>query len=321
MNSVAEDTPKISVIMACYNGERYLAEAIGSIRAQTLKDFELIVVDDGSTDRSLEIAEGQARQDARIRVIRSEINRGISATRNKGIREARAEWVAMMDCDDFSHPDRLQKQMDYLAAHPDIVCVGVFPLMVDEKRNPITVLDIYREKHDDIEQLLLDGHGWAFLDPTSMYRRDIALDLGGYREDMTTSMDTDFFLKMCEQGRIANVPEVLFEYRVHAKSVTHSRSAGQVRQHNLALHEAYRRRNLQRAVPEASAEEDDIGPADLHLKWGWWAFSSDHFKTAWRQGLLAVRHRPGRIDGWKLLACVARAKFLSSGSRKTRATS
>ncbi|MGC4029158.1 MAG: glycosyltransferase family 2 protein [Steroidobacteraceae bacterium] len=303
--------PKVSVVMACYNSERYLAEAIGSIREQSFRDFELIIVNDGSTDRSLEIAQEHARQDGRIRVIHCEHNRGISAALNRGVNEARAEWVAQMDSDDFSYPDRLQKQMDYLATHPEIICVGVFPLMVDEKRYPIIVLDIYHEKHEDIERELLDGHGWALLAPTSLFRRDMALRIGGYREDMTTSMDTDFFLKLGELGKVANVPEVLFEYRVHAKSVTHARKAGQVEQHNMALRDAYARRNLQKAVPEETSAADNVTPADHHLRWGWQAFNSGYSRTAQRQGLLAVARQPWRLEGWKLLACVFRSRLQS----------
>lgn len=311
MSDAAAHVPKVSVLMACYNGERYLAEAIRSIRDQSFKDFELIVLNDGSTDRSLDIAEEQARQDSRIRVVHLEKNGGLSAALNKGLRVARADWVAQMDCDDFAYPDRFQKQLDYLAGHPEVVCIGVFPLMVDEERNPIAVLDIYHEKHEDIERMLLDGHGWALLAPTSMFRRDIALKVGGYREDMTTSMDLDFFLKIGELGKVANVPEVLFEYRLHAKSLTHARKAGQVEQHNMALRDAYKRRNLQRSVPEAPPAEDDIGPADHHLRWGWWALNSGYARTGQRQGFLALKKQPLGGESWKLLLCAFRARLRS----------
>lgn len=301
--------PRISVVMACYNAEHYLADAIASIMNQSFGDFEFIILNDGSTDATLEIIKKNAQEDSRIRVISSERNQGISVTVNHGLREARAEWVALMDDDDIAYPERLQKQLDYLGREPDIVCIGAFPLMVDERCNPITVLDIYHEHHEDIERQLLAGHGWAFLAPTALVRRDAALKVGGYREDLRTSMDLDFFLKIGEIGKLANVPEVLYEYRVHAKSVTHAKKKGQVEQHNLVLREAYKRRNLPGPVPQELAISDQIRPADHHLKWGWWALGSGYPKTAQRQGLLALMRQPVRVEGWKLLACALRDRL------------
>ena len=302
--------PRVSVVMACYNAERYIADAINSIRNQSFGDFEFIIVNDGSTDGTLRIIEKIAREDSRIRIIRSERNQGISATVNRGLREARAEWVALMDDDDISYPDRLEKQLDYLGREKNVVCVGAFPLMVDDRRNPITVLDIYQEHHEDIERQLLAGHGWAFLAPTALLRRDVALKVGGYREGLRTSRDLDLFLKIGEVGKLANVPEVLYEYRVHAKSVTHAKKMGQVEQHNLVLREAYKRRNLQGPVPQELAVTDQVRPTDHHLKWGWWALGSGYPKTAQRQGLLALTQQPMRVEGWKLLACAFRDRFV-----------
>jgi hypothetical protein len=178
--------------------------------------------------------------------------------------------------------------------------------MVDEKRYPIGVLDIYHENHDDIVRTLLEGHGWAFLPPTAVIRRDIALDIGGYREDLTTSMDLDFFLKVCERGRVANVPDILFEYRLRAKSITHARKAGQAERHNMVLSDAYERRNLGRVPQRFTAADAGVRGIEHHLTWGWWALKSGYPRTACRQACLAIMQRPWSVVGWKLAACAIR---------------
>jgi glycosyltransferase involved in cell wall biosynthesis len=300
------EPPRLSVLLGYYNLAPYLSEAIQSIRDQTFSDFELLLLDDGSTDSSPTIAKRHASADSRIRIIRSESNTGISANVNRGLRQAAADWIALMDGDDISHPERFERQISYLSNNRDVICVGCFPLMVDERRNPNGVLDIYRERHEEIEQLLLQGHGWAFLPPSAIFRRDIALQIGGYREDLVTAMDLDFFLRFCESGRIANVPEVLFEYRLRTKSITHAAKAGRVARHNRVLAEAYQRRGLAGPPPEASAEQELFKVVDLHLRWGWWALSHGYPRTARRQGLLALRRAPWSPVGWRLLACAFR---------------
>ncbi|MBI5094602.1 MAG: glycosyltransferase family 2 protein [Candidatus Hydrogenedentes bacterium] len=110
--------PAVSVVMSVYNGERYLAEAIESILGQTYRDFEFIIIDDGSTDESLKIVEGYASRDNRIRLV-SRPNRGLAAALNDGIEIARAPIIARMDADDVSLPKRFEKQMLYMAQHPE----------------------------------------------------------------------------------------------------------------------------------------------------------------------------------------------------------
>jgi glycosyltransferase involved in cell wall biosynthesis len=300
------EPPRLSVLLSYYNLEQYLSEAIQSIRDQTFSDFELLLLDDGSTDASPTIAKQHAAADSRIRIVRSETNTGISANLNRGLRQSSADWIALMDGDDISHPERFERQISYLANNTDLICVGCFPLMIDELRNPIGVLDIYREHHEDIEQLLLQGHGWAFLPPSAIIRRDIALQIGGYREDLVTAMDLDFFLRVCESGRIANVPDVLYEYRLRTKSVTHAANAGRIARHNQMLAEAYQRRGLAGPPPEGLADHELFKVVDLHLRWGWLALSHGYPLTARRQGLLALRRAPWSPVGWRLLACAFR---------------
>ena len=151
--------PAVSVIMPVFNGRRYLAKAIASVLAQTFADFELIVVDDGSTDRTPEILARFAENDARIRIV-SRPNTGIVGALNDAIAVARGEFLARMDADDLCEPERFAKQVEYLRAHPDCVIHGTQILRIDPGDLPIgpetQLLD-----HEAILARLLEGHAGA----------------------------------------------------------------------------------------------------------------------------------------------------------------
>jgi len=116
--------PKVSVIMPVYNTETYVAQAIESILAQTFTDFEFIIVDDGSTDRTPAILDAFSRSDNRVRIIHNPVNRGPAACRNIGLNNSSGEYIALMDADDISKPERLAKQSAYLHNHPDVFVLG-----------------------------------------------------------------------------------------------------------------------------------------------------------------------------------------------------
>ena len=114
--------PKISVVMPAYNAENYIREAIDSILAQTFRDFEFLIIDDGSTDHTVEII--RSYSDSRIRLYQNERNMGVAATLNRGLDLARGEYIARMDADDISLPERFAKQAAYMDAHPDVAVCG-----------------------------------------------------------------------------------------------------------------------------------------------------------------------------------------------------
>src|SRR5687768_11090116 len=131
--------PTISVVMSVYNAGRFLRPAVDSILAQTFSDFEFIIIDDGSTDRSPDVLREYAARDGRIRLtVRP--NRGLTRTLNEAIKQARGEFVARMDCDDVALPDRFEKQLAYLRADPTIVCVGGYFELIDGKGRLLTRL-------------------------------------------------------------------------------------------------------------------------------------------------------------------------------------
>ena len=142
-------TPAISVLMPVYNAAPYLAEAIESILNQTFTDFEFLIIDDGSTDRSAEIVNAYARKEERIRFLSRE-NRGLPATLNELASMARAPLLARMDADDISTPDRFEKQVAFLADSPDVIVAGGQPLFCDEAMRPVYVarVPVNHEKID-----------------------------------------------------------------------------------------------------------------------------------------------------------------------------
>src|SRR5271170_1107899 len=123
-------TPRVSLVLAVYNGERHLPQSLESVLGQTFRDFELIVVDDGSTDRTPEILDGVARVDPRVVVVRQE-NRGLTASLIRGIGMARGTYVARQDADDVSKPERLGRQVAHLDAHPSIAALGTSADVID----------------------------------------------------------------------------------------------------------------------------------------------------------------------------------------------
>ena len=174
--------PAVTALMPVYNAERYVAEAIESILAQTFGDFEFLIVDDGSTDRSRSILEGFAARDARIRLI-SRPNTGIVGALNEGLAAARGELVARMDADDVAMPERFERQVRYLDDHPECVVVGSRVTVIDPDGDPLTVLTDMLT-HEQIDRGLLAGIGAAMYHPAVMYRKSVVLGIGAYRDDL-----------------------------------------------------------------------------------------------------------------------------------------
>ena len=209
-------SPAISVLMTVYNGERYLLEAIDSIRAQTFADYEFIVVDDASDDGSVEIARRCMAEDGRIRLLALERNRGQAAALNHGLAAARGEFVARMDADDVCAPTRFQKQLDYLRAHPDIGVLGCGLDVADERLVAHSHWD-YPARHALIVfTLLFRGSGVAHA--ATMMRRQLLVDAGGYDESARISEDIELWTRLAHRTRFANLPDTLYTYRRHQQS-------------------------------------------------------------------------------------------------------
>jgi glycosyltransferase involved in cell wall biosynthesis len=213
-------TPRVSVVMPVYNGERFLADAVQSVLASDFTDFELLVlVDGGSSDGSAAEAARLAATDPRVRVVEHP-HAAPSIARNIGLHEARGEFVANLDSDDAMFPERLGCQVAYLDRHPEYVAVGSRALIVDANDQPVRI-GVRTYAHEAIDRAHLDGRGGTIMNPTATFRRAAALAIGGYSADLlTTGEDHDFWLRLAEVGRLVNMPAVLTRNRIHDRNAS-----------------------------------------------------------------------------------------------------
>jgi hypothetical protein len=254
----AMNQPQVSVVIPVWNGERYLRQAIESILDQDFLDFELIIVDDGSTDGSATIA-AEFMQDLRVKVL-TQANSGVVAARNAGLLAARADLVAFLDSDDIAKPDRLTKQLTYLNAHPEIAVVGTHITYFSEAASCIRT-----EKFPigSAQVALRLETGNALAQPSVMMRKSMVSEVGGYRNPFRHGAeDYDLWLRLSERHPLDNLPEALTLYRIHPESLTHRRRYEQTFA-AMAAACAHRRRVAGMPDPLEGLQAP-LSPADLH---------------------------------------------------------
>lgn len=211
---------KISVTMPAYNAERFIAEAVESILNQTFRDFELIIVNDGSTDGTLAIAESYAAKDDRVTVV-SQPNGGISAARNRGLSVAKGEWIAVMDSDDVALPQRFERQLDFLAKNPDLAVISSYVHNIDDKGKRIAQYESPLTDRQAVKDLVARDGLISFHHSAVLMRREVVEAVGGYRGQFDMLEDCDLWNRIAEQGHgILVQPEYLLEYRLHPSSVS-----------------------------------------------------------------------------------------------------
>ena len=209
---MSSSTPAVSVIVTVYNGERYLEEALRSILDQSFHDLELVVVDDGSTDGSLDIA--QAIDDERLVVVPAG-RLGRAGALNRALQEARAPLIALMDADDVSLPRRIELQQRFLVEHPAVGFVGTWFTAVTEAGEPLYTKTTLLRDADLRRRFLL---GTPIAGGTTMVRRSVFDRVGTFREAFVPSEDSDLWRRAIQHFEAANIPEVLYLYRMRAGS-------------------------------------------------------------------------------------------------------
>jgi len=207
--------PRVSVLMSVYNGARYLAEAIDSILGQTFADFEFIIIDDGSTDATNDIL--RTYSDARICVLHNPKNLGLTRSLNHGLSVAQGEYVARMDADDISLPERLQKQVSFLDAHPMTAMVGSAYYQIDANGSLIGTATLPCDYQDIKEQLL---YRCCFCHGATMFRRNAVRQVGNYREEFYAAQDWDLWVRLNEDYQLANLPDILYKLRIGTHSIS-----------------------------------------------------------------------------------------------------
>lgn len=216
LNFMTSVVPKVTVLMPVYNGEQFLREAIDSILNQTFTDFEFMIINDASTDDSVEIVESY--KDRRINLIHNETNIGLIATLNKGLALACGEYIARMDADDKSLPERLAKQVKFLDAEPDIAVVGTGIQMIDGSGHKIGPHILFPESHNLIRWRLCFSS--PIVHPTVMLRKAEVLKVGGYRPEAQQAEDYDLWERLSHICKLLNMREVLLLLRKHQMNVS-----------------------------------------------------------------------------------------------------
>ncbi len=222
-------TPRVSIILPVYNGERFIQDAIKSVQAQSYTDWELLIVDDGSSDGTAAVIKAASLQDERIVYCPNEKNLGIQKTLNHGIKEAKGEYIARIDDDDiWVDADKLAKQVAFLDAHPICSVVGTGTIEIDEQGH-----ELFRflppENDRAIRRKILQKN--CFTHSSVMFRRDVAQSLGGYSESQETLHleDYDLWLRMGIQGEFHNLPIYGVQFRLRGGSISGKNKIDQFR--------------------------------------------------------------------------------------------
>lgn len=250
--------PKVSILIPVYNNAPYLNDAVGSMLSQTFADFELIAVNDGSTDGSGEILQSLAERDRRVRVLQLTRNLGIVGALNAGLEQCGGEYVARMDGDDISHPERLRLQLRFLDAHPDHVACGSDMWMFGARHWYV------RYPRTDCECKSLLTLFPCFSHSSIVLRRRF-LEPAPYREEYCLAEDYRLWVDLLHKGKFANLPRPLVHYRVHPGQSIAMASEKQRHVHSRISAERLACRGLGR-----------FGTADVHrFLWPWGELSTD----------------------------------------------
>lgn len=323
--------PKVSVIMSVYNGEKYLREAVDSILAQTFTDFEFIIINDGSTDKTKEIL--SSYDDERIVVIDQQ-NVGLTKSLNRGIKMAKGEYIARMDADDISLPERLEKQVRFLDHNRDIVLVGTSPICINENGKAIETGNVSTAS-DEIKKNLLNGN--QFTHGSVMFRKSCIEAVGFYREEFDVAQDYDLWLRISEVFGVGNIEEPLYKWRINPKSIAFVKKDKSEEAASLAVILARERRKSGKEslhlVSTRREKSKTVGTMFLKARvkirkisagnyyfWGRRLFYQGAYKDAREFLLKSLVNNPFCINTWRLLILATLSKKWTTRIRKLKRT-
>lgn len=228
---------KISVVMPAYNAEKYICKSIDSILRQTFSDLEFIIVDDGSTDNTPNLI--RKYDDTRIRICINPKNRGSVYCLRQAIYLSQTNYIATQDADDISFLDRLQQEYEFLEINRDIFCVGGHAIKINENDDEIGVWTFPPADNNDILQMLINQKKSPIINPTSMFRKNDYIQIGGYSDNpqVTASYDLELWTKAVLNGKkFANLQKFLLYYRWHPQSMTQRLKSQQISAYNKIIH-------------------------------------------------------------------------------------
>lgn len=292
---------RVAVVLPVFNGEAHIGEAVESILNQTFTDFEFVIIDDGSTDSTAAILKTFATSQFNLKVL-SGPNVGYTRALLKGIAASTGRFIARMDADDVSLPQRLATQGAYLDANPDCVVVGGAMCVIDADGDPVS-LRKYPRSHEAIEQSHFVRGECALAHPTVMFRRGVYEAVGGYRPEYEPAEDFDLWMRMAELGRLANLPDPLVRYRVHLQSTTAMRSRSMVEKTLRIVDEGCARRGIQppkdTAAYEPKIEVGRNGLLEYSRNLAVLAWRSGFYRTARKHARRQFRMAPSKWRSWK----------------------
>jgi len=214
---MTSESPVVSVLMPVRNGERFLSAAVESVLSQSLSDLELVIVDDGSTDSTPSLLKRLAAVDPRVVVHRREPGRNVAQVLNLAATLSQAPLLARLDADDLALPNRLERQAEYLAAHPEVALLGGQASMIDERGREFGTA-AYPLEDGELREALRAGN--PFVHSTVTMRREAFEAVGGYRENFDHGEDIDLWLRLADGYRVANLPEPVAAYRIHGTQLS-----------------------------------------------------------------------------------------------------
>ena len=216
--------PKISVVMSAYKADKYLRECIESILNQTFTDFEFVIVNDCSTDKTSEILNFYSDKDSRIKIINNTKNIGLTKSLNIALKESKGEYIARMDADDICMPERFQKQFDFLESNKDHVLVGSWMKIINENGEEIDEWES-EVNNEKIKEKLIRYNPLSH--SSIMIRTSLLIEEGGYNEKWRYAQDYELYFRLARLGKFANLPECLLKSRHSKKSITSSKNTAQ----------------------------------------------------------------------------------------------
>jgi len=222
--------PKLSITVPAYNREKYIGPCLESILNQSFSDFEIIVVNDGSTDKTVEVVESY--KDSRIKLYHNEQNRGIVYTRNRGFELSSGEYIAILDSDDISVQGRLEKQVVFLDLNIKVGLVGGFAEVIDENGKSEGKVWFSNFNQRKLNTRLFFENCIA---QSSVMLRKSALPIPAYRSEYPPSEDFDLWVQISKKWEVCNIPEVLIQYRVHSNNISKEENSVQIQNANKIL--------------------------------------------------------------------------------------
>ena len=262
-------SPRVSVVIPVHNRAQYVGEAIESILRQTYSDFELLLIDDGSSDGTGEVLRSYA--DERVRLVRHERNLGIARTRNDGVRLARGDYVAFLDSDDIAYPMRLEKQIAFLDSHPDYAAVGAWVSWMDQSGRPMKRVKRRPASSGEIAALRVLRSG---VENTASMGRTTVLRDYPHNEAYDGAEDYELWARIAARHKLSNLQEVLVRRRVHGQQITKVKADG-IRLENQAIHAnqlarldvAFTTKDLERHALLRGMQKRNFAPDRSYVEW------------------------------------------------------